>query len=121
MEEQKAAEAPRWGDPRGDAKGDASEAGEGDRYLALAVLALQENYRVPATLSDKERLHLRATVILYVEPSGAIREFRFETRSGNDAFDAALERAIRATRLPPPPASMRDAWRRVGLGVNFHI
>lgn len=121
LERDRAAEAPRWGDPHGDAQGDASEAGEGDRYLALAVRALQANYRVPSTISERERLHLRATVILYVEPNGAVRDFKFERRSGNDAFDAALERAIRATRLPPPPEAVKDTYRRVGLGVNFTI
>jgi colicin import membrane protein/protein TonB len=121
LERDKAAEAPRWGDPSGDPTGDASEAAEGDRYLALAVRALQENYRVPSTISERDRLHLRATVVLLVEPNGTIRDFRFEKRSGNDSFDAALERAIRATRLPPPPTPMKDAYRRVGLGVNFHI
>jgi colicin import membrane protein/protein TonB len=121
MEREKAAEAPRWGDPDGDKEGDASEAAEGDRYLALAVRALQANYRVPATISERERLHLKATVILFIEPNGNVRDFKFETRSGNDAFDAALERAIRATRFPLPPDAMKDMYRRVGLGVNFHI
>jgi len=121
MEKEKAAEAPRWGDPTGDKEGDASEAAEGDRYLALAVRALQANYRVPATTSDRERLHLKATVNLFIEPNGAVRDFKFEKRSGNDAFDSALERAIRATRLPLPPDAMKDTYRRVGLGVNFHI
>jgi colicin import membrane protein/protein TonB len=121
LEREKAAEGPRWGDPEGDPEGDADEAGEGDRYLAKAVRALQANYRVPATISEQERLHLRATVVLFIDPSGAIRDFRFEARSGNGAFDAALERAIHATRLPVPPDAMKDAYRRVGLGVNFHF
>lgn len=121
MEREKAAEGPRWGDPAGDPEGDAEEAGEGDRYLARVVRELQARYQVPATISEKERLHLGATVVLYIEGSGAIRDFKFEQRSGNAAFDAALERAIRATRLPPPPDSLRDAYRRVGLGVKFHM
>lgn len=121
LEREKAAEEPRWGDPTGDAEGDSEEAGEGDRYLALVHRALQSNYRVPATISDRDRLHLAATVVLHIEPNGSIRDFKFERRSGNDAFDEALERAIRATRLPPPPPTMKDAYRRVGLGVNFHI
>lgn len=115
------AEEPRWGDPSGDAEGDSTEAGQGDLYLARVQRALQSNYRVPATISERERLHLSATIVLFVESNGDIRDFRFERRSGNDAFDAALERAIRATRLPEPPKAMKDAYRRVGLGVNFHI
>jgi colicin import membrane protein/protein TonB len=111
----------RYGDPQGDPQGDASDAEEGDRYLALAIRALQTNYRLPATISDQERLYLKATVVLYVEPDGRIARFRFEARSGNSAYDDALERAIRQTRLPPPPPEVRETYRNVGLGVKFHI
>ncbi|HSN90459.1 MAG TPA: energy transducer TonB [Anaeromyxobacteraceae bacterium] len=117
----KQVEEERWGSPEGDPMGDASEGEAGDRYLALAKQALQANYNVPATISEKERLYLKAVVVLYVEPDGRIAGWRFEARSGNPAFDAALERAIRQTRLPPPPPEVRDRFRKSGFGVNFHI
>jgi colicin import membrane protein/protein TonB len=118
---QKQVDESRYGDPQGDPAGDASDAEAGDRYLALAIRALQSNYRLPATISEQERLYLKATVVLYVEPDGRIDRFRFESRSGNSAYDDALERAIRQTRLPPPPPEVRESYRRIGLGVKFHI
>ena len=110
-----------WGDPSGSAEGTATEASEGDRYLALVTQALQSNYRLPATISEQERMHLRATVILTIEPDGRVSTFRFERRSGSDAFDQALERAVRQPRLPPPPSALRERYRSVGLGVNFRV
>lgn len=114
-------EEKRWGSPDGLAEGDAEDGEAGDVYAALAVRALQQNYRVPATISEKERLHLRATVILFIDSDGKIARFEFKTPSGNPAYDAALERAIRATTLPPPPPDKREDFRRIGFGVNFFI
>jgi colicin import membrane protein/protein TonB len=118
---QKQVERERWGDPQGDPAGDADEAGEGDRYLALVVRALQSNYRVPATISERERMYLKGTVILYIEGDGRVGRWRLERPSGNSAFDDALERTVRQTRLPPPPDAFRDLYRSTGLQVIFQI
>jgi colicin import membrane protein/protein TonB len=114
----KALAEPVYGDPNGDPMGDSSE-GEGDQYLALVVRALRESYILPSTLSEADRARLQATVVLYLDPNGGLIRYAFETRSGNDAFDAALERAIRAARLPPPPADLRERYRREGIGVVY--
>ncbi len=111
----------KYGDPSGDAAGDSDSGSEGDRYLALVRNALQSAYVVPATISDRERMFLKATVVLFIEANGQISSFRFEARSGNPAYDAALERAIRVARLPPPPPEMREQFRRGGFGVKFHL
>jgi colicin import membrane protein len=118
---QKQVEDQRWGDPSGDESGDSDSGSEGDRYLALVRNALQSAYVVPATISERERMFLKATVVLFIEPNGRVLDYRFETRSGNAAYDGALERAIRAVRLPPPPPDMREQFRKSGFGVNFHL
>jgi len=110
---------PRYGDPSGSPEGEASDAEEGDRYLALVKQAVEANYRLPSTLSEKDRMLLKATVILFIDHDGRISRFRFEQRSGDDSFDGALERSIRQTRLPPPPPDTRERYRSVGLGVHF--
>jgi colicin import membrane protein/protein TonB len=109
----------RWGDPNGDPEGDSDEGSEGDRYTALVQRALQANYTVPTTIPDKERLHLRSVVILWIEPDGHISRWKVEKPSGNAAFDDALERAIRKTSPPPPPDSEREAYRSRGIQVTF--
>lgn len=119
--DEKLASRERWGDPDGVPDGEAGDASEGDRYLGLVTQALQASYRLPATLSEQERLALRATVVLTIEPDGRVSSFRFERRSGNAGFDQALERAVRDARLPPPPPELRQRYRTVGLGVNFKV
>ena len=108
------------GSPDGDPLGDSSEA-IGDQYLAQVVRALRQNYRVPSTIGEQERLYLKGTIVLFIEPDGRVLRHEFVTRSGNPVFDEALERAVRDTRLPPPPADARDAYRRRGLQVDFKI
>jgi colicin import membrane protein/protein TonB len=118
--EQKA-ERESWGDPSGSPDGVSVDGTEGDRYLGLVTQALQSSYRLPATISEQERRHLQAIVVITIEPDGRVSSFRFERKSGNAAFDQALERAVRESRLPPPPQELRQRYRTVGLGVNFKV
>ncbi len=119
VKREKAFSGPVYGDPKGDAQGDASDASEGDAYLGLVERTLRETYILPATISERDRMYLRATVLLFIDPDGRVTRYEFERRSGNGAFDSALERAIRAARLPPPPTALRDRYRSEGLGVVY--
>ncbi|HTP28584.1 MAG TPA: energy transducer TonB [Anaeromyxobacteraceae bacterium] len=110
---------PLYGDPQGDPEGDTSSASEGDQYLALVERALRESYVLPATISERDRQGLKATVVLFLDPDGRVLRYQFESRSGNPAFDNALERAIWGARIPPPPEQLRDRYRREGLGVVY--
>lgn len=107
-----------YGDPKGHAQGDSND-GAGDQYLALVISALRDSYNLPLTLSDSERVRLSATLSLYIDANGRIVRHVFRTRSGNAAVDAALERAIRSTRLPPPPPEFQKEYRTEGLGVVY--
>jgi outer membrane biosynthesis protein TonB len=118
---QREVEESRWGSPDGDPMGDSETGTEGDRYLALVVRELQSHYNVSKTISDRELVQLGATVVLRLDPSGRVLGHAFERRSGNAGYDAALERAIAAARLPPPPPELRERFRTTGLGVNFHL
>jgi colicin import membrane protein/protein TonB len=118
---QREVEASRWGSPDGDPMGDSDTGSEGDRYLALVVRELRSHYNLSRTISDRELVQLGATVVLRIDNSGRVLGHAFERRSGNAAYDAALERAIAAVRLPPPPPELRDRFRTAGLGVNFHL
>jgi TonB family protein len=119
--QRQASEEQQWGSPDGDPMGDAETGTEGDRYLALVTRELQTNYILPKTISQTESLHLAATVVLLLDANGRIAGHTFERRSGNPAYDAALERAIQNAHLPPPPPALRERFRSQGLGVNFHL
>jgi colicin import membrane protein len=107
-----------YGDPNGDPRGDA-ESNEGDAYLGLVDRALHESYVLPSTLSESDRVRLQATIVLYIDADGRVVRFAFERRSGNEAFDAALERAVRAARIPPPPSDQRRQYRETGIAVLY--
>jgi colicin import membrane protein/protein TonB len=118
---EQALQEPAPGDPEGHALGDSSESSAGDEYAALVQKAVQETYDVPATISSADRVRLRATVVIYLDADGQVLRYEFENRSGNAAFDAALERAIRAARIPPPPPELRRKYRSEGVGINYHM
>ena len=69
----------------GNPNGDAVTASEGDKYLALVEQQLHSNYKVPSTISDRQRLYLNATVVIYVAPDGHITRSVMEKSSGNAA------------------------------------
>jgi colicin import membrane protein/protein TonB len=108
----------RWGDPDGNPAGD-SDTAEGDQYFAMVERALRAHYVVPVTVPERERLHLEASIILWIEPDGRVTRWKQERSSGNPTFDAAVERTLRATaRVPPPPDHLRDTSRR-GIALLF--
>ena len=109
----------REGSPSGDPLGESSTA-EGDQYLASVVRALRQSYRLPATIPERERQALSGSLILHVAQDGRITAFEFTRRSGNPVFDEALERAVRQTRLPPPPPDQRETYQK-GVEVDFRI
>ncbi len=115
-------DGPIFGSPDGDPYGDAAVATEGDRYLALVTRRLRENYRVPSIIGERDRLHLNATIVIYVGHDGRILRQEIERPSGNRHFDAALQAAVNASDpLPPPPPGWAERFRREGLGVNFRL
>jgi colicin import membrane protein/protein TonB len=109
----------RFGDPNGDPEGDSEEGTEGERYSALLQRALHDNFTPPATIPEKERLYLQARVTIWIESDGVISRFEITKPSGNPVFDAALERAIRATHAPPPPDAERQRFHSQGVPLLF--
>jgi colicin import membrane protein/protein TonB len=107
------------GSPDGDPLGTESDGDVGDRYLAQVTRALQETYTLPSTISERERMYLKATVLLFIEPDGRVSRWQFAQRSQNPVFDGALERAIQTARVPPPPAEMAQRYRTQGLAVLY--
>jgi TonB family protein len=107
------------GSPDGDPLGTESDGDVGDRYLAAVTRALQETYTLPSTISERERMYLTATVLLFIEPDGRVARWQFAQRSQNPVFDGALERAIQTARVPPPPPEMAQRYRTQGLAVLY--
>lgn len=103
------------GHPEGD-----SDRAEGEAYYALLEKRVKDQYKLPATISERERMHLEATVRIFIEANGRITRFEIVKGSGNGVFDGALESAVRrASPVPPPPQHLVKLLAREGVDVNF--
>ncbi|RAL25233.1 hypothetical protein DL240_03210 [Lujinxingia litoralis] len=88
------------GSPDGVAGGTVSDAAFASMMRTYQARLLQEILRVwsvPTTLNDAELGNLAGKVQVYVRlsESGAIVSHAFRARSGNEQFDASIDRAIR--------------------------
>ena len=81
--------------------------------------AIHANYVVPSVISERERLYLSATVVIYIGRDGSIVKHVMTKPSGNSFLDQALVLAIQRTRLPAPPAELARLVRDEGLEINF--
>ena len=89
----------------------------GERAIELGEIVADE----PGPRVDSLCKHPAIEAFERLESAGGrVLGHTFERRSGNATYDAALERAIAAARLPPPPPELRERFRSTGLGVNFH-
>jgi TonB family protein len=108
----------REGQATGSPEGTATTAEEGDKYFTEVHDAIQANYVVPSVISERERMYLTATVVVYVGPDGSILKHEVTKPSGNAFFDQALVLAIQRTKLPAPPRDLVKLARD-GLELNF--
>ena len=108
------------GSPDGVADGDARVAQLGNEYYTKLYKAIKANYSLPETINERERMYLKATVVLFLDARGHIKEMVFEKKSGNGVFDAAVDRAIRKTApFPAPPRELAQQYAREGIGFEF--
>ena len=79
-------------------------------YLALVAPRAPRELHVPATIPERERLYLKATVVLWIEPDGRIRRWRFRSAPrGTPPSTPRWSARSSDARVPPPPDRMRDA------------
>lgn len=110
----------REGLPTGTPEGTATTAEEGDKYFTEVHDAIQANYVVPSVISERERMYLNATVVVYVAEDGTIIKNVITKPSDNEFFNQALVLAIQKTgKLPAPPRDLQRIARNDGLELNF--
>ena len=109
----------RAGQETGSPSGTAASAEEGEKYFGQVEDAIHANYVVPSVISERERLYLSATVVIYIGRDGSIVKHVMTKPSGNSFLDQALVLAIQRTRLPAPPAELTKLVRDEGLEINF--
>jgi len=109
----------RAGQETGSPSGTAASAEEGEKYFGEVEDRIHANYVVPSVISERERLYLSATVVIYIGRDGSIVKHVMTKPSGNSFIDQALVLAIQRTRLPAPPAELARLVRDEGLEINF--
>lgn len=102
----------------GSETGTAASEEEGDRYFAAVLEAVRAHYVLPSIISERELASLKATVVAFIARDGTIIRYEFEKRSGNKNFDDALERALKLSKVPPPPPE-REKLVREGVAFVF--
>jgi len=108
----------RAGEETGSAQGTAASAEEGEKYFGAVEDAIHANYVVPSVISERERMYLSATVVIYIARDGAIVKHVMTRPSGNSFIDQALVLALQRTHLPPPPPELAKLVRE-GVEINF--
>ncbi len=103
------------GDPFGD-----SAVQEGERYYGALRAQIRRYYDVSQTISDQERLHLRAEVLIRIGRAGELLDAKVAKRSGNELFDSSvLAAARRASPFSPPPDHLRANLDAKGILLEF--
>lgn len=111
--------AEREGLPEGSPEGTATDAQAGDKYFTEVHDAILANYVLPSVISERERLYLKASLVAFIGPDGSLLKHQILKPSGNALFDQALEAAVKKTKLPAPPAELRQSLRDEGVELNF--
>lgn len=107
------------GEADGDELGDAARA-EGERYWGLLTAQVRRHYDVSQTLSDGERLRLRAQVLLKISRAGDVLAAELAKPSGNSQFDNAVLLAVKkAQPFSPPPDHLRATLQKQGVVLEF--
>ena len=84
-----------------------------DKLLARVKNALV----APATLSEQERLFLKAVLFVAIDADGSLLDARISKSSGNSGFDNAVLAAAKKTSYGAPPIPVRDFYR-AGVAMN---
>ena len=109
----------RAGEETGSPQGTAATAEEGEKYFGEVEDAIHQNYVVPSVISERERMYLSATVVIYIGRDGSIVKHVMTKPSGNTFIDQALVLALQRTHLPPPPPELAKVVRNDGVEINF--
>jgi colicin import membrane protein len=109
-------EAARIADERRRAEKAAQVQSEVDRYITRIRDKIRGRANVPDTVIGNPEVVVRIRVL----PGGEVLDIQITKRSGNPAYDTAIERGIRsASPLPVPPADSELFPRFRELNLNF--
>ena len=95
----------------------AAQKTEIDRWITGIQTKIRQRANVPDTVRGNPEVH----VLVHLLPGGEVLDITITKRSGNPAYDAAIERGIRsASPLPVPPANSElfPRFRELNLQIR---
>jgi len=94
-----------------------ARASEVDAWKKRIYDKIRSRANVPDTVTGRPLV----SVQIHILPGGEVLDFQITKRSGNAAYDAAIERAIRSAQpLPVPPADSELFPQFRELNLNIH-
>ena len=103
------------GDPLGD-----SAVQEGERYYGMLTAQIKRNYSLPDTLSEQERLYLKALIRIKIGRAGQLLDATLVKGSENSQFDNAVLAAVKRTApFSPPPEHLVAQLEDRGVPMEF--
>jgi TonB family protein len=107
------------GDEQGSAIGEEITGRLKATYNDKLLAAIKRALKVPNTVSDEERLRLKAVLYVAVGADGSLVSSRITKKSANPAFDnAVLAAAKTSAPFPAPPIQVRSFYRK---GVQMNV
>jgi TonB family protein len=97
---------------------DAKEASQAN-YLDSLRDRLRQNWFLPAWIAKQS---LNAQVLIRIDSTGILREFRMVRHSQNVQFDEAVKQALQQSQpFPPPPPELKMGILSDGILVGFPL
>ena len=90
---------------------------EVDKYINDIRLKIRSKANIPDTVTGNPEVHLRLRIL----PGGEVLDATVTKSSGNRAYDAAIERAIRSAQplpVPPPDSELFPQFRDLNLNIR---
>ncbi len=98
--------------------GEAREAAETSYYERVRD-KLVNHWALPVWLS---RQNYQAQVVIYLDSSGRLRDFKFTKPSGSETFDAAVKRTLQESQpFAAPPDELASDVQNRGILVGFPL
>ncbi len=113
------------GRPDGSEHGEGKVNRSGSAYVREVETAIKRTFRVPAGIPPWELVDLEAKVrIVRMTAGGAILEWKFDKKSGNDNYDDAISGLMNSYKsgmrsLPEPPSNILEQINSRGLPMTF--
>lgn len=95
----------------------AAQRAEIDRYINAIKVKIRGRANIPDSVRGEPEVH----VLIRILPGGEVLDIVVKRRSGNPAYDSAIERGIRSASplpVPPPNSELFPQFRELNLQIR---